>query len=94
MKIAGLRQHYFKTGWNLFDLVLVLTSIIGIIMEDFMPNFPISPTLLRVLRVFRIGRILRLIRVNNISVAQVHRMLPYLFFFRLPEELESYCWQL
>ncbi|XP_066905494.1 sodium channel protein 60E [Halyomorpha halys] len=62
VKIIGLRYHYFTVPWNLFDFVLVLASILGILMEDIMIDFPISPTLLRVVRVFRIGRILRLIK--------------------------------
>ena len=63
VKIIGLRHHHFTTAWNLFDFVLVIASIVGIVMEDLMEDFPVSPTLLRVVRVFRIGRILRLIRV-------------------------------
>ncbi|XP_043277863.1 sodium channel protein 60E isoform X2 [Venturia canescens] len=62
VKIIGLRYHYFTVPWNLFDFVLVLASILGILMEDIMIDFPVSPTLLRVVRVFRIGRILRLIK--------------------------------
>ncbi|KAF6217387.1 hypothetical protein GE061_001742 [Apolygus lucorum] len=62
VKIIGLRYHYFTVPWNLFDFILVLASILGILMEDIMIDFPISPTLLRVVRVFRIGRILRLIK--------------------------------
>ncbi|XP_073999766.1 sodium channel protein 60E-like isoform X2 [Rhodnius prolixus] len=62
VKIIGLRYHYFTVPWNLFDFLLVLASILGILMEDIMIDFPISPTLLRVVRVFRIGRILRLIK--------------------------------
>lgn len=58
----GLRHHYFTVPWNLFDFLLVLASIFGILMEDIMIDLPISPTLLRVVRVFRIGRILRLIK--------------------------------
>ena len=65
VKIIGLRHHYFTTAWNLFDFVLVIASIVGIVMEDLMEDFPVSPTLLRVVRVFRIGRILRLIRVGS-----------------------------
>ena len=63
VKIIGLRLQYFTAGWNVFDFVLVIASIVGIVMEDMMENFPVSPTLLRVVRVFRIGRILRLIKV-------------------------------
>lgn len=62
MKIVGLRYHYFTVPWNVFDFLLVLASIFGILMEDVMIDLPISPTLLRVVRVFRIGRILRLIK--------------------------------
>ena len=63
VKVIGLRHHYFTAAWNLFDFVLVIASIVGILMEDLMTDFPVSPTLLRVVRVFRIGRILRLIKV-------------------------------
>nr|XP_037873383.1 voltage-dependent cation channel SC1 isoform X2 [Bombyx mori] len=62
VKIVGLRYHYFTVPWNVFDFLLVLASILGIVMEDIMIDLPISPTLLRVVRVFRIGRILRLIK--------------------------------
>ena len=62
VKIIGLRFQYFTAGWNVFDFVLVIASIVGIVMEDMMEDFPVSPTLLRVVRVFRIGRILRLIK--------------------------------
>ncbi|XP_060878279.1 sodium channel protein 60E isoform X3 [Metopolophium dirhodum] len=62
VKIIGLRFHYFTVPWNVFDFLLVLASVLGILMEDIMIDFPVSPTLLRVVRVFRIGRILRLIK--------------------------------
>ena len=62
VKIIGLRYQYFTAGWNVFDFILVIASIFGIIMEDMMEDFPVSPTLLRVARVCRIGRILRLIK--------------------------------
>lgn len=65
VKIIGLRYHYFTVPWNVFDFLLVLASILGILMEDIMIDFPVSPTLLRVVRVFRIGRILRLIKVDS-----------------------------
>lgn len=62
VKIVGLRYHYFTVPWNVFDFLLVLASIFGILMEDVAIDLIISPTLLRVVRVFRIGRILRLIK--------------------------------
>jgi hypothetical protein len=72
VKIIGLRYHYFTVPWNLFDFLLVVASILGILMEDIMIDFPVSPTLLRVVRVFRIGRILRLIKVSFISRVLSH----------------------
>ena len=29
LKLAALRQHYFLKAWNVFDFVIVITSIIG-----------------------------------------------------------------
>ncbi|KAG1695921.1 Sodium channel protein 60E [Nymphon striatum] len=65
IKIIGLRWSYFTVPWNIFDFLLVMSSIIGIIMQDMIDKVLISPTLLRVVRVFRIGRILRLIKAAS-----------------------------
>lgn len=29
LKLIGLRQHYFSVGWNIFDIVVVILSIVG-----------------------------------------------------------------
>lgn len=65
MKMVGLRLSYFTVPWNVFDFILVMSSIIGIVMQDMLDKVLISPTLLRVVRVFRIGRILRLIKAAS-----------------------------
>lgn len=62
VKIIGLRQYYFTFPWNIFDLTVIITSVIGIIFEEALQKLVISPTLLRVIRLIRIGRILRLIK--------------------------------
>jgi len=80
VKIVGLRHHYFTVPWNLFDFLLVVASILGILMEDIMIDFPVSPTLLRVVRVFRIGRILRLIKVKYRSWFMVKYNLKYIYY--------------
>lgn len=64
IKIIGLRQHYFKIPWNVFDFILVLLSMLDWFIIDEV-NFPFPPTLLRVIRVVRIGRVLRLVKVNS-----------------------------
>nr|CAD7200415.1 unnamed protein product [Timema douglasi] len=81
VKIIGLRHHYFTVPWNMFDFLLVMASILGILMEDIMIDFPVSPTLLRVVRVFRIGRILRLIKA---SAAKGIRKLLFALVVSLP----------
>ncbi|XP_064494952.1 sodium channel protein type 5 subunit alpha-like [Pseudopipra pipra] len=61
IKILALRQHYFKSGWNLFDFIVVVLSIVSIGVSEAFKKL-ISPTLLRIIRLVRIGRILRLVR--------------------------------
>ncbi|KAL2085248.1 hypothetical protein ACEWY4_018568 [Coilia grayii] len=61
-KIIALRCYFFKIGWNIFDFVVVILSIVGIVLADIIEKYFVSPTLFRVIRLARIGRILRLIR--------------------------------
>ncbi|XP_061777404.1 sodium channel protein type 4 subunit alpha-like isoform X2 [Nerophis ophidion] len=62
VKIVALRCYFFTVGWNIFDFVVVVLSIVGIVLADIIENYFVSPTLFRVIRLARIGRILRLIR--------------------------------
>ncbi|XP_041824815.1 sodium channel protein type 4 subunit alpha-like [Melanotaenia boesemani] len=62
VKIVGLRCYFFTVGWNIFDFVVVILSIVGIVLADIIEKYFVSPTLFRVIRLARIGRILRLIR--------------------------------
>ncbi|XP_077303682.1 sodium channel protein type 2 subunit alpha-like isoform X1 [Lithobates pipiens] len=62
LKFISLRQYYFTIGWNIFDLVVVVLSIVGMFLADLIEKYFVSPTLFRVIRLARIGRILRLIK--------------------------------
>ncbi|XP_068916806.1 sodium channel protein para-like isoform X7 [Tenebrio molitor] len=62
MKIFALRYHYFTEPWNLFDLVVVILSILGLVLSDIIEKYFVSPTLLRVVRVAKVGRVLRLVK--------------------------------
>uniref|UniRef100_A0A3Q4GKS0 Sodium channel protein n=1 Tax=Neolamprologus brichardi TaxID=32507 RepID=A0A3Q4GKS0_NEOBR len=62
IKIMALRCYFFTVGWNIFDFVVVILSIVGIVLADIIEKYFVSPTLFRVIRLARIGRILRLIR--------------------------------
>uniref|UniRef100_A0A8C4Q8Z9 Sodium channel protein n=1 Tax=Eptatretus burgeri TaxID=7764 RepID=A0A8C4Q8Z9_EPTBU len=62
LKILALRHHYFTMGWNIFDFVVVILSVVGLLFAGIIEQYFVSPTLFRVIRLARIGRILRLIR--------------------------------
>ncbi|XP_061431061.1 sodium channel protein type 4 subunit alpha-like [Lethenteron reissneri] len=62
LKLFSLRHYYFTVGWNIFDFVVVILSIVGILLADIIEKYFVSPTLFRVIRLARIGRVLRLIR--------------------------------
>ncbi|XP_075708047.1 sodium channel protein type 8 subunit alpha isoform X7 [Rhinoderma darwinii] len=62
LKLCALRHYYFTIGWNIFDFVVVILSIVGMFLADLIEKYFVSPTLFRVIRLARIGRILRLIK--------------------------------
>nr|QLB38373.1 Nav5-1 [Apolygus lucorum] len=62
LKIFALRYHYFKEPWNLFDFVVVILSMLGLVLSDIIEKYFVSPTLLRVVRVAKVGRVLRLVK--------------------------------
>lgn len=62
LKIFALRYYYFKEPWNLFDFVVVILSLAGLVLSDLISKYFVSPTLLRVVRVAKVGRVLRLVK--------------------------------
>ncbi|XP_006890709.1 PREDICTED: sodium channel protein type 11 subunit alpha [Elephantulus edwardii] len=64
IKIFALRQYYFTNGWNLFDCVVVVLSVVSTMISALskLDSIPFPPTLFRIVRLARIGRILRLVR--------------------------------
>ncbi|XP_067326192.1 sodium channel protein type 4 subunit alpha [Anolis sagrei] len=62
LKMIALRYYFFTVGWNIFDFVVVILSIAGLVLSDLIEKYFVSPTLFRVIRLARIGRVLRLIR--------------------------------
>ncbi|XP_056143517.1 sodium channel protein type 4 subunit alpha B-like [Lampris incognitus] len=62
LKLTALRHYYFSVGWNIFDFVVVILSVVGLLLADIIEKYFVSPTLFRVIRLARIGRVLRLIR--------------------------------
>uniref|UniRef100_A0A3B4ZB52 Sodium channel protein n=1 Tax=Stegastes partitus TaxID=144197 RepID=A0A3B4ZB52_9TELE len=62
LKMISLRQYYFTSGWNIFDFIVVILSILGMFLSKLIEQYFVSPTLFRVVRLARIGRVLRLIK--------------------------------
>jgi hypothetical protein len=62
LKILALRRRYFKDGWNIFDFIIVIFTLINVAVTAFASTLPINPSVLRVLRVLRVVRVLRLIK--------------------------------
>ncbi|RXN33507.1 sodium channel type 2 subunit alpha-like isoform X1 [Labeo rohita] len=62
LKMISLRHYFFTIGWNVFDFVVVILSIVGMFLSELIEKYFVSPTLFRVIRLARIGRILRLIK--------------------------------
>ncbi|XP_073996715.1 ca[2+]-channel protein alpha[[1]] subunit T isoform X3 [Rhodnius prolixus] len=59
----GIRLHV-KDKWNQLDVLIVILSIVGIILEEMESNIiPINPTIIRVMRVMRIARVLKLLKM-------------------------------
>lgn len=65
VKMIALGWGYFTPGWNKFDLFVVLSSFLDIIMGQLSTStlrpLRVAPQLARVLRVLRVSRLLKLL---------------------------------
>ena len=61
MKIYAIGpRRYMKERWNQLDVLIVIFSIAGILLEEIESKLiPINPTIIRVMRVARIARVLK-----------------------------------
>uniref|UniRef100_A0ACB8G1A6 Sodium channel protein type 2 subunit alpha n=1 Tax=Sphaerodactylus townsendi TaxID=933632 RepID=A0ACB8G1A6_9SAUR len=55
LKLISLRHYYFTIGWNIFDFVVVILSIVGMFLAEIIEKYFVSPTLFRVIRLARIA---------------------------------------
>uniref|UniRef100_A0A4W3K8M7 Sodium channel protein n=1 Tax=Callorhinchus milii TaxID=7868 RepID=A0A4W3K8M7_CALMI len=63
VKLSGQRLYYFTQAWNIFDFIVVILSIAGILLDSTASKKQaVSPTILRVFRIVRLARLLRLVR--------------------------------
>ena len=68
LKLLGLGGQYFYSAWNLFDMLVVIGTDIGIVL-NFTTSGSSFSTAATVVRAFRIMRIVRLVRTQqNIKI--------------------------
>ena len=60
LKLIAFGKNYFRDGWNTFDFIIVLGSILGQVLKMLTPIDFGSTTL--VVRSFRIARVLKLFK--------------------------------
>ncbi|KAI9139620.1 Ion transport protein-domain-containing protein [Paraphysoderma sedebokerense] len=64
LKIYVFRKLYFQSGWNLFDLFIVLTSLVNFLLPLlFVFAVSFNTNVIRLLRLFRTFRAIRSLRV-------------------------------
>lgn len=63
IKIIGYGLRYFKDGWNNFDVVIVILTLISIILAV-KTQVKLGPNT-TIVRSFRIGRVFKLFRRNK-----------------------------
>lgn len=88
MKLVALGfKIYLKEKWNQLDVLIVILSVVGIVLEELETNIiPINPTIIRVMRVMRIARVLKLLKMAKgirALLDTVMQALPQVSLFQL-----------
>lgn len=79
IKIISFGKAYFKDNWNIFDFIVVIISIIGIIIDISPASNSSAGSKTTLLRTFKVVRIFRLI-----NRAKVLRLIVDTFIITLP----------
>lgn len=74
LKLIGLGNMYFKEGWNIFDMTIVILTDVGLLVKLLKLGEAFA-TAATVIRGFRIMRIFKLIR----SSVQIRVLLDTVF---------------
>lgn len=71
VKLVGVGPtHYFKSGWNIFDFVITVLSLVGVVVDVVVSSSKFESSaiaaqlfsLMMIARVFRVLRVLRLVK--------------------------------
>jgi len=64
IKLIGFGWRYFRDPWNIFDIIIVIASVIGLILNQTSDGENFGPQT-TIIRSFRIVRILLVFRKNK-----------------------------
>jgi hypothetical protein len=61
LKLIGLRWTYFHQTWNNFDMLIVIATDVGIVLQflDFGAGFSTTMTIFRAFRIMRMFKLIR-----------------------------------
>ena len=62
IKLLAYHTRYFKDKWNMFDFIILLTSIVFIVMSQTLEFNSFTTAISQVVRTLRIGRVFKLFR--------------------------------
>mmetsp|Transcript_7400 Transcript_7400/g.6672 ORF Transcript_7400/g.6672 Transcript_7400/m.6672 type:complete len:234 (-) Transcript_7400:138-839(-) len=63
VKLIGFGYVFFKDGWNIFDLIIVIITILGMVLSGY-ADIQLGPQT-TIIRSFKIGRVLKYFRKNK-----------------------------
>lgn len=78
LKLIALRKNYFDSGWNLFDMFIVVSADIGLVISlmGYEKSFATAVTILRAFRILRIVKLLQKFKSIRVIIMTVINILP------------------
>ncbi|XP_048580456.1 voltage-dependent N-type calcium channel subunit alpha-1B isoform X2 [Nematostella vectensis] len=83
LKLIAFKLNYFRDYWNVFDFIIVVTTLVGVLLElvqDTKNQLDIDPSFFRLFRAARLVKLLRqgyTIRILLWTFLQSFKALPY-----------------
>jgi hypothetical protein len=78
LKLIGLKSTYFHTGWNIFDMIIVFATDVGIVLKfmNLGKNFSTTMTIFRAFRIMRMFKLVRSSKNMRLIIDTVFNILP------------------
>ena len=90
IKLTAHQKKYFQDGWNIFDFIVVCSTVVGLILTIIFPNLSSITSIIRLCRVGRLFRLIKSVKSLRIlfntlltsipSIANIGSLLLLLFF--------------